>query len=53
MAKMVKLIQAKYNIENNLLDTYNFKPETLCDDLFLNTNDLFNYLNLNIVKLSS
>jgi kanamycin kinase/aminoglycoside 3'-phosphotransferase-3 len=42
-----KLIQAKYFIENNLVDIDNFEPETLTTDGFKDVTDLYNYLEQN------
>lgn len=42
-----KLMQAKYFIDNNLVDTDNFEPETLSSDGFSDAADLINYLEQN------
>jgi len=42
-----KLIQAKYNIENDLVDTYNFEPETIGYEGFSGISELYDYLDQN------
>ncbi len=45
-----KLIQAQYNIENNLVDTDNFNPETFGSEGFKDVPDLYEYLDRNRPK---
>jgi len=45
-----KMIQAKYNIKNNLVDMDNFNPETFTSEGFLDVPDLFNWLDNNRPK---
>ena len=45
-----KLIQAKYNIENNLVDVDDFEPETLSPEGFSSVLDLYDYLYANRPK---
>ena len=42
-----KLIQAKYNIENNLVNVAHFNPETFTTEGFKDVYDLFNFLDQN------
>jgi len=42
-----KLVQAKYNIDNNLVDIDDFNPETFTTEGFIDVHDLYNYLNQN------
>ena len=42
-----KLIQAKYNVENGLIDVDDFNPETFTKEGFLDLPDLFNWLDNN------
>lgn len=42
-----KLIQAKYSIENSLVNTDNFNPETFGSEGFKDIPDLYEYLNRN------
>ena len=42
-----KIIQAKYNIENDLVDMDDFNPETFTTEGFVDVPDLFNWLNNN------
>jgi kanamycin kinase/aminoglycoside 3'-phosphotransferase-3 len=45
-----KLIQAKYNIENNLVDMDDFNPETFTTEGFSDVPDLFDFLDSNRPK---
>ena len=42
-----KLVQAKHNIENNLVDINDFNPETFNSEGFADIPDLYNYLDRN------
>ena len=42
-----KLMQAKYNIENNLVDMDDFNPETFTTEGFKDIDDLYNFLDKN------
>jgi kanamycin kinase/aminoglycoside 3'-phosphotransferase-3 len=45
-----KLIQAKYNIENNLVDMDDFNPETFTTEGFSDVPDLFDFFDSNRPK---
>jgi len=45
-----KLAHARHNIDNNLVDTSNFEPETIGPEGFSSVNDLYNYLDRNRPK---
>lgn len=45
-----KLIQANYNMENNLVDMDDFNPETFTTEGFSDVSDLFNFLDKNHPK---
>jgi len=45
-----KLLEAKYDVENDLVDTSDFEPETLSSQGFAGVMDLYNYLERNRPK---